>query len=500
MTRPAVRGAGPVAVAAVATAGTAARLVQIHAAIRPPGTDTALTGLPDAIASTVLDRIRAAFVGSGLNWPRPGVLLEVTPPQPAADSGLDVAFAVAILAVTGQISRPPLAGRAFVGELDLDGRLRPLPDTLERVRVAAQAGFTHVVVPAANLTDLGAVDATTVGAAATLHRLVDGLRGRLALQPDPAGQPPDWPDLDMADLPAAHPGRRILTIAAAGGHHLAMFGPQSAATMLARRLLGLLPDLDTATAAEVEQLYRAAEQPRDDATVRVRPPWQAPHPNISIAALIGSPRRPGAVSLAHGGVLFCDDAGALPATAAGALRTMLDERRVTLDPGRIVYPARIQLVLASTGCPQTPDCTCAPGGHRRYLTRLFPLLDRIDIQVSLPSAMPDRTGLQPEMASAQLAQRVAGARAVAAARWGGPGCTNAEATAEALQASLAGAATQPFDLLTDRVTASALSTRGAAGVLRLAWTIADLAEHRHPTSDDVAEAIRLRTRPDFGRR
>jgi magnesium chelatase family protein len=349
--------------------------------------------------------------------------------------------------------------------------------------VAARAGLGHAIIPAVQPTRkrLG-----------HLRDLVDLLR---SWPPTASPRAIDRPKADLVDLRAEHPGRSVLEIAAAGGHHLALIGaPGTGKAMLANRLPGLLPDLDETTAAEVANLYRAAGL-AERAPGR-RPPWQAPHHTISLPALLGSPRRPGAISLAHGGVLFCDDAGELRPAAVNALTGVLDRRRIVLGPAPVIYPARLQLVLASTGCPQPgpagSDCTCAPGAHRRYLARLSRLLDRIDIHALLPATNADPATTSGE-ASARVAARVARARTVSATRWAGRG--NAQVGSDALRASLSGVDPDHFALLRERVGAGALSARGAVSVLRLAWTIADLAGRREPTAGDVAEAVALRTAP-----
>ncbi len=501
-------GPVPVSVPTVTSAGAIPHMVGIRAIPGIAGAEAGvpvLSGLPDPARRTTRDRLYAAVVNAGLRWPGQPIELSVFPhPVPAADSGLDAAFAVALLAATDQVPRHMLTGLAVIGELGLDGSLRPVPDAARRLAVAARAGIGHAVIPAGNHTDTAA--GVTVHPAGHLRSLADLLRA----WPPPAAWPHRnaWPDADLPDLPATHPGRRILEIAAAGGHHLAFIGPTGSGTViLAHRLPGLLPDLDEPTAVEVAQLHRAAGLSDPDAPPPARPLWQAPHHTISLPALVGGRNRPGAVSLAHGGVLFCDEAGELPAPAVDALRTVLDHRRVVLgtgaSPGQVVYPARVHLVAATTGCPQPASagsvagCGCPPGVHRRYLARLSRLLDRVDIHATLPAIAADPTA-PPGETSADVARRVARARAVAAARWARRrgGSTNGDAGSDALKASLTGVPAERFEPLAARVAAGRLSTRGAASVLRLAWTVADLAGHPHPTAEDVTDAITLRTGPD----
>ena len=494
-------GQQTVMVPAAAGTGTVMRMVAIRAVPLAGQRSTTITGLPDEDAWTTHNNIRAAIVNSaGLAWPRQPIALTVLPhPLPVGDAGLDLAFAVAVLAASGQIPTERLATTIYLGELGLDGGIRPLPDVAARLAVVDHAGLTDAVVPAGNLTEAALATRSTPRAARTLAGLVAGLRGEAPLF-SPASWPtaPERPDADLADLPAEFGlERRILEIAAAGGHHLLMAGNTTAAVMLAERLPGLLPDLDQATAAQVAQVHRQAGTLPDEAPVRPRPPWQAPHHNLSIPALAGTPRRPGALGLAHGGVLFCAHADQLTSAARDVLRLAVDQRRLvtTGSAASTTYPTRVQMLLAATGCRQpTGDqsCDCPPEFHRRFRTRMAALLDRVDIHATVPP-MPPAAG-QPGESSATVATRVAYARAAAAARWAHqPWRTNSEATSDALRASLSQVPVIRFAPLRDRIAAGAVSPRGGAQVLRLAWTIADLAGRPRPAVEDVVEAVRLRT-------
>ena len=304
--------------------------------------------------------------------------------------------------------------------------------------------------------------------------------------------PHGWPGPDLTDPHPAHPGRRALEIAAAGRHHLALIGPDADPASLAHRLAGLLPDLGPHMSGQVADLYRRAGQ--IPASAPHRPPCQEPHPSLSVPALVGSPRRPGAVSLAHAGVLFADQAGRWSATAINAMVHVLDHRNVTLAPAGIVYPADLQLVLASTTCPHnTTGCDCPTVLHRRYLGRLTRLLDRINVRLPLPAPAAAN---QPSETTATVAARVADARASAAARWadlGSLGRTNNDASTTALKASLAGAPTTLLAPLRRLIDLGTISRRAGIGVLRLGWTIADLHRHTLPTAANVAEAIAIRS-------
>ena len=340
----------------------------------------------------------------------------------------------------------------------------------------------------------------TARAADTLHDLVAALHGDGLLRPAAWPTAPGLTGADLADLAVGQPGRRGLEVAAAGGHHLALIGPPgSGKVMLAQRLPGLLPDLDELTAAQVAQAYRSAGLLEADAPVLRRPPWQAPHHTSSLAALTGSTTRPGAVGLAHGGVLFLDDAAELPDRALRALRISLDDGRIQLASAdrRVQYPARFQLVLASPGCPNTWQhadglCDCPPEVRRRYLQRLTPLLERVELRVTLPAPAAVGRDVPPGESTSTVAARVATARAIAATRWARYGfATNAQAATAALHTDLAGRWAAQVAALLTRPDAQLLSVEDASRVLAVAWTATDLAGRDAPGDPDLAEAIGL---------
>ena len=315
------------------------------------------------------------------------------------------------------------------------------------------------------------------------------------------------PGLDLADVAGQELGRFGIEVAAAGGHHLALIGPPGAGkTMLAERLPSILPELDDAAALEVTALHSIAGLlPGDGGLVR-RPPYQAPHHSASLAALVGGGSglaRPGALSLAHRGVLFLDEAPEIANATLQALRQPLESGRVILARARgsTEYPARVQVVLAANPCPcASPagdrSCTCTPSERRRYLGRISgPLLDRIDIQITLLplSAAQLMTTTGPGESSATVAERVAKARAAAAARWAADGWrVNAEVPGPQLRRPPWRLSPQDTAALRIGLDRGFLSARGFDRILRVAWTIADLDGRERPTGTDVNEAAQLR--------
>ncbi|MDG4802355.1 YifB family Mg chelatase-like AAA ATPase [Micromonospora sp. WMMD980] len=497
-------------VLSVGLAGVAGHVVEVEADLAPGLPAVVISGLPDTALHEARDRVRAAIVNSGQKWPNRRITLNLLPATlPKYGSAFDLAIAVAVLAGSGELPPVALDATVILGELGLDGTVRPVRGTLPMVAAAARAGYPRVVVPAGNAAEAAVIPGVRVRAVDTLHRLVAHVRDGVPLLVPPAPSPagaPTGPDLsDVAGQPL---GRRALEIAAAGGHHLALLGPPGAGkTMLAERLPSILPELDDEAALEVTALHSIAGLLPPDGGLLRRPPFQAPHHTATVPALVGGGSglaRPGAVSLAHRGVLFLDETPEFGKGALEALRQPLESGRVRVarTRGATEYPARSQLVLAANPCPCAKpsgdvDCECTPQARRRYLGRLSgPLLDRVDVQVGL---MPVRAAelLQtgtPHESSAAVAARVVEARRAAADRWAAVGHrVNADVPGPHLRRPpwhLPAGVTQQ---LRRRLDTGSLSARGYDRVLRLSWTIADLDGRDRPDHDDIDEAIQLRT-------
>jgi magnesium chelatase family protein len=494
----------------VGLVGMTGHLVEVEADLADGLPAMLLSGLPDTALNEARDRVRAAIVNSGQSWPSRRVTVNLLPAtMPKHGSGFDLAIAAALLAGAGEL--PPVALRdvALLGELGLDGTIRPVRGALPMVAAATRAGLRHIVVPLGNAREAGLVPGAVVKGADTLRRLVDFARGSGELLDPPAARPvPAPPGPDLADVAGQPLGRRALEVAAAGGHHLAFIGsPGAGKTMLAERLPSILPELDDETALEVTALHSIAGVLPPGAPLIRRPPFQAPHHSASLPALVGGGpglARPGALSLAHRGVLFLDEIPEFSPRALEALRQPLEHGHVSLARvrGGAVYPAQVQLVVAANPCPCAKPggdhfCECAPLVRRRYLGRLSgPLLDRIDLLIRLLPLRADElltTGPAAE-SSAVVAERVAKARAAATARWADHGWrTNAEVPGTALRNSPWRLPARDTAPLRDRMDSGSLSARGFDRVLRLAWSIADLDGRDRPQAEDVAEATALRT-------
>lgn len=486
--------------------GVSARIVAVEADVGSGLPGLTIVGLADTAVSESRDRVRAAVEHSGLDWPRTRVTVALLPASlPKRGSALDAAIAVAILAASQQVPVEAAAFACVLGELGLDGRIHPVPGAIGAA-LALRGESGRLLVPVPTVGEAALVPGIDAGGVRDLAHLVAVLRGEAEPERFAEGVGgPDVPAPDLSDVRGQAEARRALEVAAAGGHHLAMVGvPGVGKTLLAERLPGLMPDLDDSTALEVTSIYSAAGlDPRG--LVR-RAPFQAPHHSASMTAIVGGGQagrlRIGAATLAHRGVLFLDEAPEFARSVLDALRQPLESGEVRIARADIsgVLPARFCLVIAANPCPcgrgigMDTTCACSPVERRRYAAKMSgPILDRIDLRVTLERPSLAQIGEQGE-ATAAASARVAEARARSAARWqadGVPWRLNAEAPGAVLRErhapDQAGAS-----LLRTAFARGALSMRGADRVLRVAWTLADLDGASRPGGDHVAGAMLLR--------
>jgi magnesium chelatase family protein len=519
-----------------------------------------LVGLPDTALREARDRIRAAIVNSREQWPQRRITVGLSPASlPKRGSGFDLGIALSILAAAGTIPSAAIDGVAFLGELGLDGRLRPVRGVLPAMAAAAGAGFAKVVVAQANAAEAALVPGLRVAGAPNLAALLAWLRGEpgaelprgaiglpgSAIEPsgsvtgpsgDAGGPPggageapgggggpsgaggdvparpsavparPARPRPDLSEVLGQPAARRAAEICAAGGHHLSLLGPPGTGkTMLAERLPTVMPPLDRAAALKVTAIHSVAGTLPAGSPLMTEPPFCAPHHTATKAAIVGGGSgilHPGAASLAHLGFLFLDEA---PEFA----RDVLDALRQPLESGEVVvarcgltarFPARFTLVLAANPCPCAKGaatgtaCSCTPATKRRYLARLSgPLLDRVDVKVELlpvgrAELLSDRHFTE---SSPVVAARVAAARERAAARLHGtPWRLNAEIPGSELRRSFppAPGSLAPLERAMDL---GQISARGVDRVIRVAWTLADIAGIARPTVGETSYALGL---------
>ena len=517
----------------VALIGVTGHVVEVEADIANGLVGMILVGLPDTALREARDRIRAAIVNSGEEWPQRRITVGLSPASlPKRGSWFDLAIAVGILAAAGKVPRAATEKVMFFGELGLDGRLRPVRGVLPAVAAAVESGFGQVMVAAQNAAEAALVPGVHVLAARSLTGAADWLRGTPGLHGDlpvaefEGGQEPPCASAfngqgalngqatstgtamtpDLAEMLGQAMARRAAEVCAAGGHHLSLLGPPGAGkTMLAERLPTILPRLDAAAALEVTAIHSVAGTLPQHVPLLTDPPFLAPHHTATKAAIVGGGSgaiHPGSASLAHRGVLFLDEAPEFARDVLDALRQPLEAGEIVIARSGLTarFPARFTLVLAANPCPcakvagPAEGCSCSPATRRRYLGRISgPLLDRVDVKIELEPVgrkelLNDRNFAE---SSQTVALRVIQARERTAHRLRGtPWRLNAEVPGSELRRTWPPAAGS-LSVVERSLDRGQISARGVVKVIRVAWTIADLAGRPRPTRDDCNSALGL---------
>jgi magnesium chelatase family protein len=503
----------------VALVGVTPHLLEVEVDVSSGMPGFTLSVLSDRVLTHVQHRLKAAFGNSGEAWPGRKITCALSPAAvPKSGSAFDLPIAATLLAAAQAVPAEPLRGTVLLGELALSGEVKPVPGVLPAVIGALRAGCRRFVVPRANATEAALVTDAAVLAVGSLAELCRWLRGELpddALRADPGPPSPaaaaDVPDL--ADVVGQELGRRAIEVAAAGGHHVLLSGPPGVGkTMLAERLPGILPPLGHDEALEVTGIHSVAGRLPAGHPLVAHPPFCAPHHSTTLAAVVGGGSGiagPGAVSLAHRGVLFLDEAPEFSPRVLDALRQPLESGEVVLARagGVARYPCRFLLVLAANPCPcaaggrdlETSDCACPGAVRQRYQSRLSgPLRDRVDLTVELgPVSRAVLADGAVGEGSAVVRQRVLAARERARHRLRDtPWVTNGEVPGPVLRRRwpLGNEVMAPVRRAAAR---HRLSTRGIDRVLRVSWTLADLAGRDRPHVADVEEALALRSGQRF---
>lgn len=468
-----------------------------------------IVGLPDAAVKESKERVRASIKNCGYDYPVSKITVNIAPADIKKEGPIyDLPILIALLKASRQIEGD-IDGFAFVGELSLDGEIRPCNGILPMLLKAREEKYGAVFVPFANSAEASVVDGIDVFPVKNIGEVINHLNSKQLVEPcyRPQTAVSTYTNmLDFADVKGQEDAKRALEIAAAGGHNCIMAGPPGTGkSMLAKRLPSILPELTFEEELETTKIYSIAGELGEGVQLIASRPFRSPHHTISAQGLAGGGQtpRPGEISLAHNGVLFMDEFPEFDRRAKEALRQPLEDGKITIarSSGTVSYPSNIMLVAAMNPCPcgysghPTKECTCTEAAKKRYRDKISgPLLDRIDIHIEVEPVDYDKlSSKEPEETSAEIKKRVNRAREIQRKRFEGTGITfNAKMTPEMTKRCcvLTDDASELLRLSFERL---GLSARAYDKILRIARTIADLDESENIEMSHVAQAVQYRS-------